>query len=147
MRKLLNLFFLALITGCSSPELSLYTEYISIQSLPSYIIGTPDPRLYCPDYGEKLHISWFLPHEFYCNEIYLYLHLLYGNGAYDEKWIRVDSLDGVYALPLLNEEYREKDGIFTYKVALIGDGCILLERRHILWAEPILLEDVPLLDQ
>lgn len=146
MHKIINLLILLILTSCSKADLGLYTEYISIQSLPSYQMGTPDPRLYCPDYGEKLHISWFLPNDTHYNEIYLYLHLRYGNGVFEEKWIRVDSYDGVYALPLLNEEYREKEGIYTYKVLLIGDDCTLLERRHILWAEPIVLEDVPSLD-
>lgn len=146
MRIKINLIFLALLSACSNADLSLYTEYISIQSLPSYHIGTPDPRLYCPDYGEKLHISWFLPNDYHYNELYLYLHLRYGNGTFEEKWIRVDCSDGVYAFPLLNENYREKQGLFTYKVALIGDGCILLERRHTLWAEPIVLENAPSLE-
>lgn len=137
MRWLLLLFFFA---SCQRDTLSVYTEYLSFRTLPSYIMNTPDPMLYCPDFGEKLHITWSVSKKCSIEALLLRIDLRYGNGTFDRQEVELDTPNGIYVLPLLNEEYREKDGIFTYKLTLYGDGCPIKEERHLLWVDPITLE-------
>lgn len=128
---------IALASCCSNEQLSVFTEYVSIESLPSYRIGTPDPRLYCPDYGQKLHISWSVPKSCHYHTLELSLKLRFGNKEEQNELIPLESVTGIYVFSLLNEEYRKKGGIFTYKVELRGDGQVLKVWEHQLWAERI----------
>jgi hypothetical protein len=133
------LIALLLLCSCNRNTLSVFTEYVSIESLPSYQLNTPDPRLYCPDFGEKIHITWSLPKDNpYC-ALFLRIDLRYGNGTFDTQTVELFTPEGIYVLPLMNEEYRCKEGIFTYKITLFGDDCPIATRTHLLWAEPIQL--------
>lgn len=48
---------------------------------------------------------------------------------------------GYHVFSILNEDYFSKNGILTYKVDLIGNGVILDQWRHQLWAELITFDD------
>lgn len=139
---MIRLLFLGLLlTSCYREKLSVFTEYISFRTLPSYIMGTPDPRLYCPDFGEKLHITWSLSKKCNYETLSLHIDLRYGDGTFDSQDVELFTPTGIYVLPLLNEDYRSKGGIFTYKITLYGDGEPIQVERHLLWMDPIDLED------
>lgn len=134
MRAIVLLFLLA---SCSSPPLSVFTEYISVESLPSYRVGTPDPRLYCPDFGEKLHISWDLPQCTSTDSLEIRLFLRFGKGEDQMLTFPLTKKKGILVVPLLNDDYWEKQGIFTYKIELYCNDGLIDTWLHQLWAERI----------
>lgn len=137
----LILFSAALfLQGCFAERLSVHTEYLSIENLASFHVGTPDPELLCPTVGQRLVVTWALPSGYNCYES-LYLDILIRFRSGEEKTITIflKQRQGTYVYSLLNDEYFEKDGILTYKVNIIGDGDILDEWRHQIWAEKISL--------
>lgn len=135
MRSLPLILLLA--TACARNELSVFTEYLSIESLPSYRLGTPDPRLYCPDYGEKLHIRWSVTDCDCSDNLSLHLSILYGNGETYSESVALNAPTGIYVYTLLNDKYWSKEGIFSFKVDLYSNDKLIREWRHQLYAERI----------
>lgn len=137
-----NLYFLLLLcTGCSKGALSIYTDYLTEESLASYHVGSPDPALNCPPLGQRLLLSWSIPCEYkQYNDLQIVLTIRYYNR--EEKVYKISSLRkrGTYVIYLLNEEYFKTGGILTYKAILSGDGNPLEEWRHQLWADLIIIE-------
>lgn len=105
---MIKLICFLLLTSCSQAPLSVFTEYVSVESLPSYQIGTPDPRLYCPDVGEKLHISWGIPASSCYKDLELSLSLRFGNGEDKVLTFPLFEKKGTFVFPLLNNDYWEK---------------------------------------
>lgn len=138
---------LLLLAGCTPNKLTVFTEYLSIETLPSYIIGTPDPRLYDPDIGEKLHIQWNLPlppqesQSQGVDALRLKLSLYFGNRTEEVLEIDLFSLSGVYIYPLINDAYFEKQGIFTYRVELYSGDTLVDCWQHLLYVERIKILD------
>lgn len=131
------IFLILLLTGCSQAPLSVFTEYVSVESLPSFQVGTPDPRLYCPDTGEKLHISWGMPVGSCYKDLEIKLFLRFGNGEDKELNFPLFDKKGTLVYPLLNEDYWNKKGVFTYKIELYADETLIDTWIHQLWAERI----------
>lgn len=133
------LLLLLSLSACANPPLSVFTEYISVEAFPSYRIGTPDPRLYCPDFGEKLHITWAIPQDTCLEDLEIRLFLRFGNG--DDEQFDYTLLDrsGTLIFPVLNEAYAEKQGVFTYKIELYAENILISTWFHQLWAERITL--------
>lgn len=141
--KSLKACILALIlSACASPPLSVFTEYISVESLPSYRIGTPDPHLYCPDFGEKLHISWAIPQGICLEDLEIRLFLRFGNGEDEQLNYTLLERSGTLIFRLLNEAYADKQGVFTYKIELYAENTLISTWLHQLWAERITLSDI-----
>lgn len=109
---LLNLLFLL---SCQKSQLlSGRREFISRQSLASFVVETPDPNLICPPIGESLVVSSCILN----NNLTLRATLRYMNGEEEvvlrplnSKHIRFD---------LVNDEYLKKGGFRTYKLELIN---------------------------
>lgn len=133
------LLLLLALTACTNPPLSVFTEYISVESLPSYRIGTPDPHLYCPDFGEKIHISWAIPQDTCLENLEIRLFLRFGNGEDEELSYTLSERSGTLIFRLLNKAYSEKQGVFTYKIELYSGQILLSTWLHQLWAEKIIL--------
>lgn len=127
--------------GCCQSKLTVFTEYLSIETLPSYIIGTPDPRLCNPDVGEKLHIKWNIPTQEYCQPLRLKLSLYFGNRTEEKLWVDLFTPRGIYIYPLINDAYWEKQGIFTYKVELYSGETLMDCWQHLLYTERIQISD------
>lgn len=133
------ILLLLALTACANPPLSVFTEYISIESFPSYRIGTPDPRLYCPDFGEKIHITWAIPQDTCLEDLEIRLFLRFGNGEDETFNHTLLERSGTLIFRLLNEAYSEKQGVFTYKIELYSGEILLSTWLHQLWAERITL--------
>lgn len=140
MKKLLMALILFL-SGCCQNKLTVFTEYLSIETLPSYIVGTPDPRLYDPDVGEKLHIKWDIPKEEFLEQARLKLSLYFGNKTEKKLWIDLPTPNGIYIYPLINADYWEKQGILTYKVELFSGDSLIDTWQHLLYTERIQISD------
>lgn len=147
MKKRLDFFqnfiwlLLLFAVSCTRTPLSIFTEYVSIETMPSYIIGTPDPGLYCPDFGEKLHISWEIPHSHMLETLEIRVALRFGNGKDESFTTPLNQRKGILVFSLLNVDFSEKKGIFTYKIELYHNGALIDSLVHQLWAERITIED------
>lgn len=135
------LIALLILAGCTQNRLTVFTEYLSIETLPSYVIGTPDPRLYNPDVGEKLHINWHIPSQECSRDLRLSLSLHFGNRTEEKLWVDLSAPSGIYIYTLINEAYWEKEGIFTYKVELYSGDTLIDTWQHLLYTERIKISD------
>lgn len=129
-------------SSCNKDILSVHTEYITIESLSSYYIGTPDPKLNNPPFGQKLVVEWELPKEYTCTaETVLALTIRYRDRTEENLSIGIKKRSGRYVFCLNGDKYCEHGEILTYKVQLFDRDCLLEEWKHQLWAELILFEE------
>lgn len=133
------LIFLLLVS-CAE-KITVLNGYVTKKNLASYHVGTPDPRLDCPDIGQRLTIHWSLSdHEFSCyDEVNLVLTMRYENREVVKKELLLCDKSGSFTFSLLNDEYVKARGIQTYKVDIFGDGEPIACWRHQLWTELIVL--------
>lgn len=125
-----------LLTACTEKYLSVHTDYISRETLASYYVNTPDPRLNNPSIGQRLIISWSMPKEYLDYEdLHLDLYIRFRNREETTESLGILKRKGTYIYELLNEEYIQKQGILTYKMDLIGNGQVLEEWRHQIWTD------------
>ncbi len=142
MKKWVNLKtllpLLLVLNGCACYPLSVQAQYIGRENLASYYVNTPDPHLTHPDIGQRLVINWSLPKEYLAySDLYLFLKVRFRNHEEEEKNIPIKKASGTYLYYVLNEKFHQSGGLLTYKVDIIGDGCILEEWQHQLWTELI----------
>jgi hypothetical protein len=131
IRILLALLFF---TGCSRERLTVYTDTVTYQKLASYLVGTPDPELYCPQIGQRLIISWQVPP---CSIPSLFIRVRFRDLTQREIKADFDKRRGIYAVEHVDEEYEKHGAILAYSVEL-RDGDQLLEKvDHQLWTELI----------
>lgn len=125
---------LLLLTGCSQNHLSVHTDFVGYETLASFHVGTPDPELYCPDYGQRLHIAWNLP----CRaELVIRAYIRFKNLTETEWIIPLSEPRGRSTYILLNEDYDKTGGILTYKVELFDGEKVIETQKHALWTELI----------
>jgi len=142
-----NFWYLVLLgtifTGCTLKRLTVQTNYISCETLASYYVGTPDPRLNNPPTGEQLIISWALPVPYLkYQDLHLEMKIRFHNREEIVQKVPIKKSKSSYIYSLLNEDYFTKKGILTYKVSVIGDECVLEEWKHQLWTELITFDHV-----
>jgi len=126
------------LASCHYQLVSAQTEYITRQSLASYHIGTPDPNLNHPVLGQRLIVRWTLPETFKkYND--LHLEIVIRLHDHSERTLIVPICDFIYTYiyVLSKEEFCATEGIATYKIDLVGNGCILYKWRHQLWVNKI----------
>lgn len=148
MRRSLNywcfllLFFIS--SSCSHHLLVVQTQYLSRNSLASYHVETPDPKLENPDIGQRLIINWHLPKKTpIYQQLYLHMKVRFHNKEEDSFSLKLNKTSGVYTYTLLNADFFKKRGILTYKVELVGDDKIIDVWQHPLWTNWIILENQP----
>lgn len=142
MRFLYFLIF-AILSGCNTCPLHLHTEYIGIEQLASYYVRAPDPKLCCPDIGQRLVISWNLQEKIFCYpDLRLVVSIQFKNG--EEKVITypVNNSHQTILHYCVNEDFERTGGIITYKAELRSGVYCLEIWKHLLWNETIRL-DIP----
>lgn len=140
MKKFILLVCILLaFTGCSkNAHLSVQTLYFTRESLASYYVETPDPMLINPPVGQKLLVSWAFPRSYLdFDDLHLYIRIRFRNLEEIEINVPLEKACGSYLYVISNENFFESKGILTYKVDLMGGGCLLEEWRHQLWHELI----------
>lgn len=144
MKKFLGLLFVLAFASCSkTPYLSVQTSYFTRESLASYYVETPDPLLVNPPVEQKLLINWAFPHDYLdYKDLHLNVRVRFRNREEVSLEIPLEKASGYYMYVIETERFFETRGILTYKVDLIGGGCILEEWRHQLWHELIRVGDV-----
>ena len=139
MKYLSFCFFIPMLflNSCVKP-LNVQTQYIGRESLASSFIDTPDPKLENPDEGQRLVIEWNLPPMYMLYEdLHMEIRVRFKNRQERQLDLKLNTPSGVYLYPILNEFYKETRGLLTYKVDIVGDGCILQSWKHPLWVELI----------
>lgn len=130
--------FNVLLCSCSSCPLSVQTEYLHREKLASYHVNTPDPLLDAPLLGQKLLVDWSLTKDYLCYEdLHLDIIIRFWNHQEFKSYVPIAQLTGTYLYEIRGEQFSELGGIQTYKVDLVGSGCILDEWKHQLWVELI----------
>lgn len=142
-RSVLLLLIIVGMNSCSRRPITVFSEYVSQESLASYSVNTPDPHLNCPAVGQKLYISWNVP-DCFCNQFPLELKLVirFRNRAETVQTFAINKKMGSYVYQLLGDEYFEKEGIFSYKIQLLHDQDILDEWRHQIWVDLITFPEI-----
>lgn len=128
-----------LLCGCRDRYLVVYNDYITHSYLASTYVDAPDPRRCCDFCGQRLVIRWRLPKGelWACESAYIRLLLRFRSEEVEEIWIPMQRRFGTYVYWLMNEEYREKDGILTYKVEMMVDDQVVDVWEHQVWTELI----------
>lgn len=144
MKKLTFLICLGVLlfstSSCTFRRLSVQTQSLSHESLASYHVGTPDPRLYKPMIGQRLLIQWSLcAAEVQRQDAALYLKVRLRDRQEREISVPITSRWGTYIYELANEDYSQSGGILTYYAEIRNSSCILATWKHPLWANLIQL--------
>ena len=138
MSRFLVLVLGVLLTGCMQGHLAVHTDYLNREHLASYHVDTPDPMLSYPMIGQRLLTQWSVPQAYLSYpDLHLEVTIRFGNRQEVRENIPVDRTSGITIYTLSDENYWEKEGIQTFKVELIGNGCVLETRKHQLWVDLI----------
>ncbi|MCB1119575.1 MAG: hypothetical protein KDK65_06410 [Chlamydiia bacterium] len=139
---LLRLLLLLLLTSCSAREIRAYTQVVTCQDLASYHVKTPDPKIDCPDFGEKLVLSWsLLPSDLCYDDLHLDIIIRFKN---NEEWVHaipVTAHNETWVFPVINDLFCRTGGIKTYHLQICSSQGILVAEHHQLWTELIPFEE------
>lgn len=144
-------------SSCTQNILSVHTDYLSKESLASYYVGTPDPLLQNPPFGQRLILSWNIPKDLYQklfkadeNNVsgenlppHLEITIRFRTRQEQVCRLPLHKTSGTAIYSVLNEKYCATQGIATYRVRLIARGKVYEEWRHQLWKDLILFEEIP----
>lgn len=136
-RAYLALIALPLLTGCLPQRITAHMEYMNLRWLASAHVDTPDPCLNNPPVGQRVLISWLIPHRQFHEGYAIKLTLRFCNRAEQVQWLKLEKRWGTYIYKLLNQAYFECAGIRTYKVELFEGERLAACWKHQLWAELI----------
>jgi hypothetical protein len=142
-RQLCFLFYLLfLFSGCEKYYLTVKKEYVDRDRLASTFVGSPDPRQNHPPTGQELTIEWRLAPEMVSEEPYLVLKILYQDYSEATFTYPIDRRRGIVTYALLDEAYREKEGLLTYKAEIFNNqGEVMKKWQQVLWTDLITLEE------
>lgn len=145
IKKILPLIFFSLFTvlvsSCCFQRISASSRYLTVDSLASFHIGTPDPRLCHPPQGQVITVSWYLYPDYHRYEkVEGILRLLLRNHEQLTETFPVNCSWGSHSYALLNEDFFSSRGVLAYKAELYADGELLEEWTHQLWTEIILFD-------
>lgn len=136
---LFSLMLGSIFSSCCIQKITATSRYVTVDSLASYHVGTPDPRLCHPPQGQVVTVSWFLYNEFSRYQtVEGKLRLLYRDHQQTTQTFPINSFWGSHSFALLNEEYFSSGGILAYKAEIYGDGELIQDWTHQLWTEIIL---------
>lgn len=132
------------LTGCEKYYLSLRQIPIDSDYLASSHVGSPDPSQANPPFGQKIMMRWVIPPRLLEKKPEIVFHVIYKNHTEEELCYPIDERSGLKVFSLLNEAYKSKRGILTYKAEIrTENGEIYRQWQHQLWVELITLERLP----
>ena len=127
-----------LLTSCHYPHVNVDMRFVRPEMRASHWIGSPDPGLCCPDYGQEMVMTWHLPlHYFNDAPLYLEYFIRYGNREEERYCIRLLKRKGSFSHTLLNEDYWCRQGVLAYKIICYGRSGCLESFSHQLWIDKI----------
>lgn len=135
------LVFLFLFCSCAKYYLSVKRESVDQNSLASTYVRSPDPRQKNPPRGQELIMEWRLPRGFSQEKVTLVLDVLYKNYTQETFFYPISRRRGVITYSLLGNDYKEKEGLLTYKAQIRNEeGFVIQEWKQQLWTELIVID-------
>ena len=132
---------LLLLVSCEKYYLSVTREAVDRAQLASTFVKSPDPRQESPPKGQELTIEWRLPEKDLEEGLTLVLSIIYKNHSQETICYPVNKRRGVITYSLIGEEYKQTEGLLTYKVEILQkDNLVLKEWKQQLWTELIVLD-------
>jgi hypothetical protein len=132
---------LLLLVSCEKYYLSVTREAVDRARLASTFVKSPDPRQESPPKGQELTIEWRLPEKDLEEGLTLVLSIIYKNHSQETICYPVNKRRGVITYSLIGEEYKQTEGLLTYKVEILQkDNLVLKEWKQQLWTELIVLD-------
>ena len=120
--------------SCTSQRLSIQKQYLTKDFLASAHIGTPDPTLDRPFFGQRLLVQWSLSAEEFSDcKLNLYLKVRFRNRQEEELVIPIESKRGTYLYQINSERLSETGGILTYFGEIRSSTESLATWIHPLW--------------
>lgn len=142
MRWLAFLCFFCL-CGCRHHVLYVQKEFLGPERYASVYVGSPDPKRFCPEVGERFYVHWSLPRRYTdCYPLELAIFFRYPFGDEDSWVVPITARKGWYELENIGDWFCAKGGVRSYLVQLIKDGVLLAEERHVLWEDRIVIEEI-----
>jgi hypothetical protein len=139
--KMLSLILACFLVSCNRPPLTVQSDYIHYEDLASYHVNTPDQKKEWPETGQRLYVNWNLdPESIEGKETELLLTVRYGTREEALMTYPVDYYCGSVIYTLMNDEYRRKKGIVTFRADIMADQKVVACWRHQLWTELIRVE-------
>lgn len=123
------------LSGCVYERLSVHTDYVGQETLASYHVGTPDPLLAAPPYGQRLIISWRLPLSYRDrDDLQIRLKIRFRNREDTIVTFPLESRCGSHLYTLLDQDFTQKGGFLAYQAELLAGDEVLETWTHQLWA-------------
>lgn len=113
------------------------SRMLTIERYASYHVDTPDPSLEAPLLGQEIRVHWKKDDLQSYSKIEIKLSLRYGDLTDEEFFYPITPAHRLIVLQLVGEDYLVKKGILSYKVEVFGDGQLLDQVHHQLWADVI----------
>lgn len=132
-----SLFLCVVATSCRQ-KIFVEDNFITVESLASFHMSTPDPKKFNPPQGQEVTINWSLHEEYYhYDQLKIMLTILFGNLEEIEIPISITRPISSYTYTLMNQNYFDADGILAYKVDLYADDQLIYAWKHQLWVDII----------
>ena len=116
------LITLLLTTSCTKRCVKARLEAITPSYRASYRVGTPDPLKAC-FYGQQIVVSWKVAKT--CKNLKLTLSYITGGLKFERVDLTIDDYRGAISYRLVNQDFKCRKGILTYKVELYSEGCLI----------------------
>ncbi len=131
------------IFSCTTPLLSVRSDYYNKKNLASCVVDTPDPRKDHPYYGQRIYINWALPFST-LKKAPCTLRILYRVNKSEEEGVEEHAITnalGSSVFRIGEERYKETGGLLSYKIAIIQEGKEIAVSKHKFWVEKITLKE------
>jgi hypothetical protein len=135
-----SFFFFILIlisSSCSSPTLSVQTEYFRPADLASVHVHTPDPEKDANLFGQHIYIYWTLSSSTKQDRAALDIKVRLQNGELQEKVIPITDLRGVFCYQIVGDDFTKKGGLLSYLIELKVNGSQVAVCKHTFWVEAL----------
>lgn len=125
---------------CGSKHISVLNEPIDQNRLASVHVNAPDPRHEENAHGQRLYVSWGLPHKYKGTELTGILKVRYHSPEQAIIPFVIDKLRDTFIYEIVDEEYFKKEGILAYQIQIFSDGELVDTYQHSMWTELITKE-------
>jgi len=138
---ILTSIFLAF--SCQKNYLYVQQEVVNHESLASYAVKSPDPRLCEPYYGQKILISWDFPQSQFEKKLSLKLTVRFWNNEEKVLFFPVSKKRYYTSHFFSNPTKDTNKKLLTYKVDVLTEkGEVIQEWQHQFWTKLIQIESV-----
>lgn len=123
-----------LLVSCDKYYVTVKKEPIDRQYLASTFVGSPDPLQVHPPLGQTLFVQWSISSSQLKECPELVLEVVYGDWSKKVMHFPVNKRRGIIQYDLEGQEYKEKEGLFSYRARVqTPDGQQLMQWSQLMW--------------